>query len=216
MARPGLTRERILQTALRMADRDGLDAVTLRQVAAELRVHVTSLYNHVYDRDDIIDGLGELLVSEAELPTGDVDWEEWVRAMSKGLRRVAKAHPGAFAALYRRTARGPHADSAAQAGIAAFEKAGFSPADAFHAIRATSLAILGLAADELARAQVSGAGLRTDAADLTSERFAQVRAAEKAAARSDVWTFLIDTLIAGFAAQRDSRRRSRRPRRVRL
>ena len=215
MTRPGLTRERILQMALRMADRDGLDAVTLRQVATELRVHVTSLYNHVYDRDDIIDGIVELLVSEAELPTGDVEWEEWVRAMARGLRRVAKAHPGAFAALYRRTARGPHAVSAADAGIKAFEKAGFSPASAFHSVRATSLAILGLAADELARARVPAGGLRTDTSDLPVERFAQVRAAEKAAARSDVWTFLIDALIAGLAAQRDKHRRSRRTARVR-
>jgi len=116
---------------------------------------------------------------------------------------VAKAHPGAFAALYRRTARGPHADSAAEAGIKAFEKDGFSPADAFHAIRATSLAILGLAADELARARVPAAGVRTDTSDLPVERFAQVRAAEKAAARSDVWTFLVDALIAGLVARRD-------------
>ena len=67
---PPLTRERILRTAVAMADQDGLDAVTLRRIAAELGVHVTSLYNHVPTRDAVTDGIVETLLEEAGLPAG--------------------------------------------------------------------------------------------------------------------------------------------------
>ena len=74
-----LSSQRIVATARDMADRDGLDAVTLRRLAKELGVHVTSLYNHVPTLDAIIDGIVELLVSEADMPSSPRNWEEWVR-----------------------------------------------------------------------------------------------------------------------------------------
>ena len=90
-----LTRDRILQTAVRLADRDGPDAVTLRRIAGELGVHVTSLYNHVPTREAVTDGIVELLLDEAKLPTGPVAWDEWVRRFVDGVVGVAATHPGA-------------------------------------------------------------------------------------------------------------------------
>ena len=102
---PPLSRDRIVATARDLADREGLDAVTLRRLAAELDVHVTSLYNHVATRDAIVDGIVELLISEANLPGRPRNWEEWVRGFvvrrrrtccrSSGSVRCARAPTGA-------------------------------------------------------------------------------------------------------------------------
>src|SRR5689334_8844660 len=99
---PPLSSDRIVATARDLADREGLDAVTLRRLATELGVHVTSLYNHVPTLDAIIDGIIALLISEAELPESPRNWEEWVREFVAAIGAIAETHPGAFAALERR------------------------------------------------------------------------------------------------------------------
>src|SRR5215218_2702415 len=132
----GLTRERILQTAVRLADRDGPDAVTLRKIAGELGVHVTSLYNHVPTRDAVTDGIVELLLDEAKLPTGPVAWEDWVRQYVDGITGIAATHPGAFHALQQRPVQGARAAASFEVAMAAFEDAGYDAAEAFSAIKA--------------------------------------------------------------------------------
>src|SRR6478609_11689685 len=94
-----LTRDAILRTAVQLADRDGPDAVTLRKIAGELGVHVTSLYNHVPTREAVTDGIVELLLDEAKLPTTAVAWDAWIRQFVDGVTGIAATHPGAFHAL---------------------------------------------------------------------------------------------------------------------
>jgi len=125
---PQLSRDRIVTTARDLADRDGLDSVTLRRLATELGVHVTSLYNHVATLDDIVDGIVELLFSEADIPESPRNWEEWVRGFVAAVGAVAVAHPGAFAALERRPVQGERALLSAEVALAAFARAGLSPA----------------------------------------------------------------------------------------
>src|ERR1700755_62011 len=121
---PALTRERILQTAVRLADRDGPDAVTLRRIAGELGVHVTSLYNHVPTRDAVTDGIVELLLDEAKLPTGPVPWDAWVRRYAAAIVGIAATHPGAFHALRQRPVQGERATASFEVALAAFTQAG--------------------------------------------------------------------------------------------
>ena len=90
---PPLSSDRIVATARDLADREGLDAVTLRRLATELGVHVTSLYNHVPTLDAIIDGIIELLISDADLPGSPRNWEEWVRRVRRGYRRDRRGTP---------------------------------------------------------------------------------------------------------------------------
>src|SRR5438270_13508240 len=99
---PPLTRERILRTAVAIADREGPDAVTLRRIAVKLDVHVTSLYNHVPTREAVTTGIVDALVTSADLPLDPIGWEAGVRAFVGGIGDVAVAHPGACAALQRR------------------------------------------------------------------------------------------------------------------
>src|SRR4051794_19911955 len=137
-----LNRERILKTAVRIADREGPDAVTLRRIAAELDVHVTSLYNHVPTRDAVTDGIVELLLDEAKLPTGPVSWEAWVQRFFEAIGTIATTHPGAFMALQYRPVQGPRAAASFEVALAAFTRAGFTPADAYAAVKTVSLLAL--------------------------------------------------------------------------
>lgn len=195
-----LTRDRILATAVRLADRDGPDAVTLRKIAGELGVHVTSLYNHVPTREAVTDGIVELLLDEAKLPTSAVPWEEWVRRYVDGVVGIAATHPGAFHALRERPVQGARAAASFEIALAAFAEAGFSPADGFAAVKAASYLALMIGTE---RAMVArGEVLETHLEELPAESFPMVRSvAADVADYEDVWRFSIQTLVAGLRAQ---------------
>ena len=195
-----LTRERILRTAVRLADRDGPDAVTLRKIAGELGVHVTSLYNHVPTRDAVTDGIVELLLDEAKLPTGPVTWEEWVRRFVAGVGEIGSTHPGAFHALQQGPVQGARAAASFEIALAAFAEAGFRPADAFAAVKAASyLALMvGMERSMVARGEM----LETHLDELPEEEFPLVRSvAHDDADPEYVWGFAVENLVAGLRAQ---------------
>lgn len=193
-----LTRERILACAVAMADRDGLDAVTLRRIAGELGVHVTSLYNHVPTRDAITDGIVDSLLDQAHLPTTPVGWEEWVRTFFEGMGAMATRHPGAFAALSRRPVQGAHAAASFEVALAAFGQAGLSPVDSYNAVKATALTALMVGLEMSAAAR--GEMLETAIEDLPEESFPQFHALEGHDATA-AWSFTLETLVSGLRAQ---------------
>lgn len=195
-----LTRDRILQAAVRLADRDGPDAVTLRKIAGELGVHVTSLYNHVPTRDAVTDGIVEVLLEEAGLPTGPITWQAWVRDFADAMLGVAAAHPGAFHALQQRPVQGPSATASFEVALAAFHEAGFDPGEAFAAVKAVSFLALMIGTERsmLARGDL----IETRLSDLPAESFPLVRSlAEGAADHERVWAFGVEALIAGLATR---------------
>jgi AcrR family transcriptional regulator len=194
---PALTRERILQTAVRLADREGPDAVTLRRIAGELDVHVTSLYNHVPTRDAVTDGIVELLVDEAKLPTGPVSWDAWVRQFVEAVVGIAATHPGAFHALQQRPVQGARAAASFEVAMAAFEKAGYAAQDAFAAIKTASYLALMIGRERSMAARGDMPETQLDA--LPAEAFPLVRSvAIEAADNESVWVFAVETLIAGL------------------
>ena len=90
--REPLTKGRIIQAALRIMDAEGLDGVTMRRVGRELGVEAMSLYNHVRDKDDILAGVCEEVLSSVPTPPVD-DWEEAARQAAHGFRRALLEHP---------------------------------------------------------------------------------------------------------------------------
>jgi AcrR family transcriptional regulator len=194
-----LSTDRIVTTARAMADRDGLDAVTLRRLAAELGVHVTSLYNHVPTRDAILDGIVELLVSEAGLPTSVRNWEEWVREFVAAIAAIAVAHPGAYTALERRPVQGEQALTSAEVALAAFARAGLSPMEAYGAIKATTYVALAIGIERALGAR--GGSASTQLEPLPPERFPYVRALGEVDDPENAWAFSVETLVAGLHAQ---------------
>ena len=88
MPRTPLTRERILRAAIDLADTDGLDALSMRKLAKAVGVEAMSLYNHVANKDDLLDGIVDLVVAEIYVPRAEGDWRAELRhrATSAGSR----------------------------------------------------------------------------------------------------------------------------------
>jgi AcrR family transcriptional regulator len=97
MARPKgkglLTRERILDTALDLVDRGGLDGLSMRKLATELGVDPMSIYHHVPNKDELLRALVERVFAAMAVPPPEGDWQRQVRAWAEAYRGVAAAHP---------------------------------------------------------------------------------------------------------------------------
>jgi AcrR family transcriptional regulator len=91
--REPLTRERVVTAALKVMDKEGLEAVSMRRVGRELGVEAMSLYNHVRDKEDLLDGITERIMSEFRMPQDTSDWLEAGRQTVREWRRLLKAHP---------------------------------------------------------------------------------------------------------------------------
>lgn len=194
-----LSRERIIQAAVDLADRDGFQSVTLRRIAAALNVHVTSLYHHVPTREAVTDGIVELLIDDAKLPTTEVGWEQWVRSFFSAMGTIAVTHPGAFTALGRRPVQGPRAAASFEVALAAFARAGFEPADAYNAVKATALTALTVGVERTMA--VAGPLVETDIEKLPADSFPQLRRLQHVAQPESAWAFTIETLVAGLRSQ---------------
>ncbi|RYV52830.1 TetR/AcrR family transcriptional regulator [Pengzhenrongella frigida] len=106
-ARVRLTRERVLRAAIGVADEHGAGAVTMRAVATQLGVEAMSLYNHVKNKDAILDGMVDIVVDEIELPADAGDWREAMRRRAISAQRVFARHPWAPPLMDSRTTSGP-------------------------------------------------------------------------------------------------------------
>jgi len=194
-----LTSERIITTAIELADREGFEAATLRRIAGELGVHVTSLYNHVSTREAVTDGIVERLIEEADLPAELVGWEQWVRSFVEEIGEVASRHPGAFSALQRRPVQGPRATASFEVALAAFAKAGLATEDAYGAVKATALVALSIGAE---KSLASGGVLaETNVDELPPDDFPHLHALADVSSEDAAWSFTLETLVSGLRAQ---------------
>src|ERR1700730_5019947 len=104
-----MRREAVLAAALRLAGADGLDAVTMHAVARRLRVTPMALYRHVDDKNALLDGLVEMLLTEYPLPRAEGEWDERLTALAEAIRDTARRHPAVFPLLLTRPAITPAA-----------------------------------------------------------------------------------------------------------
>jgi AcrR family transcriptional regulator len=114
----------VLEATLALAEQGGLDAVSMRAVAGRLGVTPMALYHHVRDKQDLLDGLVERLLTELPIPDPELPWQERLRALSTSLRETAARHPDAFGMLLRRPAATPAARRAREAIYLALRDAG--------------------------------------------------------------------------------------------
>ena len=128
-----LTKGRVLQAAVDVADREGLDALTMRRLGAELGVEAMSLYKHVANKEEILDGIVELVVGEIEIPSEGTEWKEAMRRRTVSARDVLSRHSWAIGLLEARGSRGPTARRYLDAILGNLRSAGFSIENAVHA-----------------------------------------------------------------------------------
>jgi len=105
--RAPLNRERVLAAAVWLADERGLESLTMRELGLRLGVEAMSLYNHVANKDDILDGMVDLVVSEIDLPADAADWKEAMRRRAISAQAVFSRHPWASGLIDSRESSGP-------------------------------------------------------------------------------------------------------------
>ncbi|WP_027269059.1 TetR/AcrR family transcriptional regulator [Leptolyngbya sp. PCC 6406] len=144
-----LSRERILWAALRLADEGGLEALSMRKLAQALEVKAMSLYNHVANRDDLIDGIVDSVVSEIEVPKPGADWKIAMRRRAISAHEVLLLHPWATMPLVSRVNVGPAMLRYVDSTLGCLKEAGFSFEMADHAWNAIDSHVYGFTLQEL-------------------------------------------------------------------
>ena len=147
--RAPVNRERTLEVALAVADGEGIEAVTMRRLARELGVEAASLYHHVNGKDQILDGLVEVVSAEIELPKPSADWREAVSRRAYHTRAGLLRHPWAVSLMASRTSPGPATLGLLEAGIRCFREGGFSVPMAAHAISTVDSYVHGFVLQEV-------------------------------------------------------------------
>jgi AcrR family transcriptional regulator len=148
-SRAPVSRARALERAVVVADGEGIEAVTMRRLARELEVEAASLYHHVTGKDEILDGLVDLVSAEIELPSPTDDWRSGIRQCAHNTRAVLRRHPWAVALMASRTTPGPATLRVLEAGIRCFRQGGFSVRAAAHGISAVDSYVHGFVLQEV-------------------------------------------------------------------
>ncbi|NUS57019.1 MAG: TetR/AcrR family transcriptional regulator [Streptomycetaceae bacterium] len=134
-ARQPLTKARVLEAAVRVADRGGVEAITMRKVAQELGVEAMSLYHHVPNKDAILDGVVDVVFAAIELPdAAGGDWRAVLRARAFSARAVLSRHSWALGLMDSRRNPGPATLRHHDAVLGVLRRAGFALPMAAHAV----------------------------------------------------------------------------------
>jgi AcrR family transcriptional regulator len=147
--RPPLSRERVIDAAVTLADEEGLEAVSMRGLGRRLGVEAMSLYNHVAGKDGVLDGILEYVLGEIDTPGPDEPWEEAFRRRALSCRNVFARHPWAMGLLEKR-----HTDSSPRrlhyydSVLGCLRNAGFDVATAVRAFSLVDSYIFGFILEE--------------------------------------------------------------------
>jgi AcrR family transcriptional regulator len=148
MSREPLSRDRVLSAALAVADDGGLDGLTIRSLARRLGTKPMSLYHYVANKDEILDGLVDLVFAEIDLPEPSGDWREELAKRCRSARQVLKRHPWSIGLLESRTTPGPATLRHHDANLGALRAGGFSVPQTGHAYAVLDAFVYGFAVQE--------------------------------------------------------------------
>lgn len=157
--RAPLNRDRVLHAAVAIADESGIASLTMRKLGESLGVEAMSLYNHVANKIDLLDGMIDLVFSEIDLPS--TDWKTAMRERAVSARQVLKRHSWAIGLMESRRSPGPETLRHHDAVIGCLREAGFPIALVAHAYSVLDSFIYGFALQE--------ATLPFDSGDQTAE-----------------------------------------------
>lgn len=132
-SRAPLTRERILSTALALADVSGIQTLTMRKLAEVLGFEAMSLYNHVANKDDLLDGILDLVLAESEVATLAAKWDEAIRSSAVAFHDALGRHPWACALLLSPARIRPGRLRQMDALLGHLREGGFSADTTYHA-----------------------------------------------------------------------------------
>jgi AcrR family transcriptional regulator len=143
-----LTRERVLRAALKLADEGGIEAVSMRKLGQTVHVEAMSLYRHVAGKEDILDGIADLVTSEFEVPAPGKHWREALRRSAISAHQALLRHPWAGSVIESRTNLGPARLRYIDSVIGVMRDAGFDLATIIRAFMALDSHTYGFALQE--------------------------------------------------------------------
>ena len=129
----GLSKQRVVAEAVRLADREGVNGLSMRRLAGELGAGAMSLYHYVANKEELLDAMIDLVYEEIELPPQEAHWQSAMRQQAVSARDVLRRHPWAIGLLESRTSPGPANLRHHEAVTACLRRAGFSVVMATHA-----------------------------------------------------------------------------------
>jgi AcrR family transcriptional regulator len=147
--RAPLNRDRVLGAALELADEGGTGALTMQQIGRRLGVEAMSLYRHVRNKDDILDGIVDLVFAEVELPADRSSWRAVLRARAISTRAALRRHPWAITLMESRMTPGPANLRSHEDTLTVLLDAGCSAIMATHAYNLVDSYVLGFALQEV-------------------------------------------------------------------
>lgn len=143
-----MSRERILRAAVDFADRQGIQALSMRKLGQELGVDAMLLYRHVANKEDLLDGMVDLVFGEIGLPPTGVDWKSAMRQRAVATRAVLSRHPWAIGLMESRRRPGPSTLRHHDAVLGSLRGGGFSLQVAAHAYSLLDSYIYGFTLNE--------------------------------------------------------------------
>ncbi|WP_203433288.1 TetR/AcrR family transcriptional regulator C-terminal domain-containing protein [Jiangella asiatica] len=205
--RVGLTRSAILRAAIRLADRDGPGALTMRQIAAELDVEAMTLYHYVPNKTALLDGVVEHIIAETAPPhPAGASWRATLREFAGSLYATLTAHPNVIPLLVTQPAMTTRNLATTEAVLVSLQAAGFPPRRGLQIVHAVTGFVLGHALVE-ATARPSGtrdtpnAATTADAVDRELyPLMAEALSDDGAVDATTRFTVALDALLSGFDA----------------
>ncbi len=204
--RADLSRERIVRAAILLADEDGLDTVSMRRIGHRLGVEAMSLYNHVPNKDAVLDGMVDRLVEQIELPPRDAPWRAAILGRALAARRVILAHPWARRLVVARSTTS-RAILGYMDGIAgAFLAGGFSNQLTHDATHLISSRVLGFTQDIFDPNEIPPEGARLWTEALGSGAYPRLAASLDGVTHDDEREFVfgLELILDGLERARDA------------
>jgi AcrR family transcriptional regulator len=146
--REPLSRDRVLRAAVALADQSGISSLSMRKLGEALGVEAMSLYNHVANKSDLLDGMIDIVFGEIDLPDGDGDWRAAMRQRAISARQVLRRHRWAIGLMESRTTPGPATLAHHDAVLGILRRDGFSVELTAHAYSLLDSYIYGFALQE--------------------------------------------------------------------
>jgi AcrR family transcriptional regulator len=143
-----LNREQVLDAALTLADAEGVESLSMRKLAKAVGVEAMSLYHHVKNKDDLLDGLVDRVWAEMAWPAGA--WRESLRERARATRAALRRHPWAIGLMEARSNPGPHNIAQHEQMLRVLREGGFSVADTARASSLLDAYVYGWALQEKA------------------------------------------------------------------
>ena len=192
--REGLSRDRVLRAAVELADRSGIDTLTMRRLADELGAGAMSLYYHLPSKQALQDAMVDLVFSEIDLPSTTGDWKAALRRRAISTRRALRRHPWALGLMEATRSPGPADLRLHDAVLGCLRKAGFSIEMAVQAYSVQDAYIYGFALQE----RTVEFGTREEFAEVAEKRTREVEA--KMPDVASVYPHLAE-VVGGFVAK---------------